>query len=95
MSARIRTGPVAGKPAQVQRPFPWIRSLAALALSVLASGCAGAPATPFAGVDPADPAAPSKPAGYRSTIGPYVRQRPVEPKPWREQNERVAPAPQE
>ena len=59
MSAPIRTGPVAGNPAQVPRPFPWIRSLAALALSVLASGCAGAPATPFAGVDPADPAAPA------------------------------------
>ena len=95
MSARIRTGPVAGNPAQVPRPFPWIRSLAALALSVLASGCAGAPATPFAGADPADPAAPAKPARYRSTIDPYVRQRPVEPRPWREQNERVAPAPKE
>jgi hypothetical protein len=95
MSARIRAGPGAGNPAQVQRPFPWIRWFAALALSMVASGCAGPPATPFASADPADPAAPAKPASYRSTIEPYVRQRPVEPKPWREQNERVAPAPKE
>jgi len=26
-------------------------------------------------------------------IGPYQSQRPVEPAPWREQNEQIAPAP--
>ena len=30
-------------------------------------------------------------ARYSSVTAPYARQRPVEPLPWREQNERVAP----
>jgi len=95
MSARVRTNPVAGTPVQVPRPFLRIRSLAAIALTAVACGCAGPPPAPFAGADPADPAAPTKRAGYRSTVEPYVRQRPVEPAPWRDQNERVAPAPKE
>ena len=95
MSARIRTRPVAGTPAQAPRLFPPARLLAALAMSVFAVGCASPPAAPFAGAGPADPAAPAKPATYRSTIEPYARKRPVEPKSWREQNERVAPAAQE
>jgi hypothetical protein len=43
--------------------------------------------------DPADPQAPAPRVDYRSTIGTYKRQRPVEPGPWREQNERVTPQP--
>ncbi len=33
------------------------------------------------------------PSAYRSTLGSYTSQRPVEPTPWREQNERIAPSP--
>jgi len=31
-------------------------------------------------------------ATYRPVLGGYVSQRPVDPAPWREQNDRVAPA---
>ena len=31
--------------------------------------------------------------GYRSTVAPYTTLRPVAPSPWKEQNERAAPAP--
>jgi hypothetical protein len=84
---------VAGYPAQVTRSFKSGPSFIVLAL--LLAGCASAPTTPFAGADPADPAARVPRAAYRSTIEPYRRQRPVEPADWREQNERVAPAPKE
>jgi hypothetical protein len=50
-----------------------------------------APPAPSAGPDPSDPAAPAAPVVYRSTLSGYKSQRPVEPRPWGEQNERVAP----
>jgi hypothetical protein len=61
------------------------------ALSLL-SGCAGTPARLLAGPDPSDPAVRVPPAAYRPAVGGYTSQRPVAPAPWREQNERVAPA---
>jgi len=48
---------------------------------------------PLAGADPADPGAKVAGAGYRSTIAPYTSLRPTAPGSWREQNERVTPAP--
>lgn len=66
-----------------------------IAVGLLASfvaGCA-APAQPFRTADPSDPQARVSAVGYRSTTGSYASQRPVEPTPWREQNERVAPQP--
>jgi hypothetical protein len=48
---------------------------------------------PLAGADPADPGAKVVGVGYRSTIAPYTSLRPTAPGSWREQNERVAPAP--
>ncbi len=39
----------------------------------------------------ADPDVRVPPATYRSVLGGYRSQRPVEPTSWREQNERVAP----
>lgn len=51
------------------------------------------PAPPLAGLDPSDPAAPVSGVGYRSTVGGYRSQRPAEPQPWIEQNQRVAPQP--
>ena len=66
-------------------------TLAALALVALAAACTGPPPAPVAGPDPSDPSAPARPVGYRSTVAPYERQRPVEPKPWQEQNQQIAP----
>jgi hypothetical protein len=64
-----------------------VASIAAFALG----GCL--PATvPMVGADPADPGVRVAGVGYRSTVAPYTRLRPTAPTPWREQNERVAPA---
>jgi hypothetical protein len=70
-----------------------VAALAVLALAAVATSCAGPPPAPFAGPDPSDPSARAKAVGYRSTIAPYEPQRPVEPAPWRQQNDQVAPAP--
>ena len=95
MSAHIRAFDGAGKPA-VTRPFRLRHDVLAIVvgLSLLLAGCADAPRSPMAGgPDPADPAARAPRVDYRSTIGAYKGQRPVEPAPWGEQNERVTPAP--
>jgi hypothetical protein len=62
-------------------------------LALLTHGCSGAPPAPLAAADPSDPGARAPPVGYRSTVGSYKSQRPVEPAPWGEENERVAPQP--
>ncbi len=78
--------------ARQRSPF-WrgIATLAALGLAAFANACAVQPTSPAAGPDPSDPSARSRPIRYRSTIAPYEQQRPVEPKPWQEQNEQVVP----
>lgn len=63
------------------------------ALAALLHGCAGAPSSRTVGPDPSNPSARAPAVGYRSTTAPYVTRRPVDPAPWREQNERVAPPP--
>jgi hypothetical protein len=68
-------------------------SLATLVLLALVGHGCSAPPAPVAGPDPADPHARVPPSAYRSTIGPYTSQRPVEPAPWSEQNQRIAPQP--
>ena len=74
--------------------FRRIASLAGvLALALLAQGCTAQPPLPSAGPDPANPAARTKATAYRSDIAPYESRRPVEPKPWQEQNLGVAPTP--
>ena len=55
----------------------------------MAGGCAAVP--PAAVLAPADPSTPVPAARYSSVTAPYTRQRPVEPLPWRERNEGVAP----
>ena len=62
-------------------------------LALLASACSAPPPAPIAGADPSDPGARAPRVDYRSTLGSYKSQRPVEPAPWGEQNERVTPAP--
>ena len=69
------------------------RNWAAFAMTaLLLAGCMPRP-IPLAGADPADPGAKVAGVGYRSTIAPYTSLRPVAPSPWREQNDRAAPAP--
>lgn len=53
------------------------------------------PAPPLAGPDPSNPAVPVAGVGYRPTVSGYRGQRPSEPGSWIEQNQRVAPQPQD
>ena len=69
------------------------RTLAGIAITALMLGGCLPTAVPLAGADPADPGARVAGVGYRSTVAPYTRLRPAAPSPWREQNDRVAPAP--
>ena len=61
--------------------------------ALLTAACSGPPPAPFVGPDPADRTVRVPPVAYRPAIGPYRSERPVEPRPWDQQNERVAPAP--
>ncbi len=79
-----------------ERVWPRIRpgKLATVSLvAVLMQGCTAAPTSPYIGADPSDPTVPVPSTGYRSTVAPFNSRRPVEPRPWLEQNERVGPAP--
>ena len=76
--------------AVVARPRSRLQRLAALAFCALVGGCS-ATAPPQTVADPANPSAP--PVAYRSTVAPYKGYRPVDPAPWREQNDRIAPQP--
>lgn len=60
--------------------------------AVTLGGCVRA-SVPLIGPDPADPSVKVARVGYRSTIAPYTSLRPTAPAPWRQQNERVTPAP--
>ena len=63
-----------------------------LAAAFMLGGCL--PTTvPLAGADAADPSARVAGVGYRSTIAPYRSLRPTTPSSWRDQNDRVGPAP--
>jgi hypothetical protein len=64
-------------------------AVCAAALTTL--GCSAPPASPVVGRDPSNPSSRTPAVGYRSTTAPYSSQRPVEPGPWREQNERAMP----
>ena len=64
----------------------------AILLCLLTSACFSTPERPAAGPDPSDPKARAPATAYRPVLGGYVSQRPVEPAPWRQQNDRVAPA---
>jgi hypothetical protein len=64
-------------------------------LCLLTAACFTTPPPPLAGADPADAGAHVKPAAYGSVLGRYTSRRPVDPGPWREQNERVAPTPRQ
>jgi hypothetical protein len=94
MSAYVRAFDAARKRA-VARPFRRKFDLLSVlsALVLLLAGCSDAPRAPLAGPDPSNPSARAPSVDYRSTVGSYRSQRPVDPAPWGEQNERVTPAP--
>ena len=64
----------------------------AILLCLLTTACVSTAKRPIAGPDPSDPNARAPATAYRPVLGGYVSQRPVEPAPWHEQNDRVAPA---
>jgi hypothetical protein len=70
-----------------------VRGVSVAVLCVLASPCFAAPKRPAAGPDPSDPNVRVPSATYRPVVSGYRSQRPVEPLPWRERNEQVAPTP--
>jgi hypothetical protein len=69
------------------------RTIAGITATALTLGGYMQTAVPLAGADPADPNARVAGVGYRSTVAPYISLRPTAPSSWREQNDRVAPAP--
>jgi hypothetical protein len=69
------------------------QTLAGMVVTAFTLGGCMPAAVPLAGADPADPGAKVAGVGYRSTIAPYTSLRPTAPSSWREQNQRVAPAP--
>lgn len=71
------------------------RAVLGLCAAALVASCVSAPPVSLAGADPSDPQVRVPPAAYRSAFERYSSQRPVEPSPWREQNERVAPQPKQ
>lgn len=67
-------------------------AVAVLILSVaLLAGCTAGRSAPAASADPSNPDAPVRAVRYAPVLSGYESQRPVSPKPWREQNERVTP----
>ena len=66
-----------------------------LLLAASATGCVKTSNATFVAPDPSDSEARVPAPRYRSAIAPYTTRRPVDPAPWREQNERVAPAPKQ
>lgn len=52
-------------------------------------GCAPVP-PPFIAPEPFDVGMPAPATHYRSTIGSYISQRPVQPGSWKEQNAQLA-----
>jgi hypothetical protein len=94
MSAHIRLSGAADEPA-APKPLQIRFGVRAImpALALLLAGCIDAPRAPVAGADPSDPGARAPRVDYRSTLGSYKSQRPVEHGPWGEQNRSVAPQP--
>jgi hypothetical protein len=92
MSAPYPVRPEAVRPRGTAPFQEAVKALLPLACAGFLAACSAAPPpTPLAGADPADPSVRVPAASYRSPIGPYASQRPVEPKPWIEQNQTIAP----
>lgn len=70
-----------------------LRMVAVVAATAFAFGCASDPPRQLSQWDPSDPRARVPAVGYRSTVAPYESLRPVEPAPWIQQNQQIAPQP--
>jgi hypothetical protein len=68
-----------------------LRTSGILLLCGLLAGCTVARTAPYVTADPSDPEVPVRSLRYNPVMAGYTSQRPVGPKPWREQNERVTP----
>jgi len=69
-----------------------MKSFLLIATAVMLAACtASAPPEIVAGTDPSSPSARAKPVKYAPVTAGTVVYRPVEPKPWLEQNKQVAP----
>ena len=71
----------------------WLLPAMLAACALLIQGCAQVPPPPLGGADISDPDARVPSATYRPVLGAYSSQRPVDPLPWTERNQRVTPAP--
>lgn len=68
------------------------RWLAAMGCALALAGCGGTPLPVItSGADAADPRAAGRPATYAPVTAGTVNHQPVEPKAWRDMNDRVAP----
>lgn len=78
------------------RPVPWriAAPAVAMALALLAQGCAEAPPRVFS-AEPSNPNVRVPPAAYRPVLGGYAGARPVEPAPWIRPDSGAAPAPKD
>ena len=72
------------------QPVPW-RLFAAALLGLVLQACSETRAEPVSRPDPSKPQVRVPATPYRPVTGGYVSRRPVEPLPWRERNDRVAP----
>ena len=63
------------------------------AITTLTQGCTAVPSQQLANTQVSDPNTRFPPAGYRSVLGSYSSQRPVDPLPWTERNQSVTPQP--
>ena len=70
-----------------------LRSIAAFLLMAVIAGCTQSLPVIHSGPDPADGKSAVVPTVYKSVTAGTANYRPVEPKSWREMNERVAPRP--
>lgn len=77
----------------VKRFITRSRTLTGLTAAAVTLGACMPATAPRAGPDPSDPGTKVAGVGYRSTVAPYTSLRPTTPSAWREQNDRVAPAP--
>jgi hypothetical protein len=74
------------------RPPSW-RAAPLVALVALLAGCAAPPPALVVGADPSDPSARVARLRHRASLGTEPSRRPVAPRAWNEQSERVTPRP--
>lgn len=70
-----------------------LRTVMVVAAAAFMFGCSSDLPRQVADRDPSDPRVRVPAAAYRPTVGSYESLRPVEPAPWVQQNQQVAPQP--